>query len=31
MYAKKVDYRKATQKVWFGVTNASAVVLPVVD
>lgn len=30
MYAKKGDYRKATQRVWFGGANASSVVLPVV-
>jgi predicted acyl esterase len=31
MYAKKNDYRKATQSIWFGGGNASAVVLPVVQ
>ena len=31
MYAKKQDYKKATQKIWFGGANASAIVLPVVD
>jgi putative CocE/NonD family hydrolase len=31
MYAKPGDYRKATQSVWFGGTNASAVWLPVVQ
>lgn len=31
MYAKKDDYKKATQKIWFGGANASAVVLPVVN
>ena len=30
MYAKKGDYKKATQSIWFGGGNASAVVLPVV-
>ena len=30
MYAKKADYKKATQSIWFGGGNASAVVLPVV-
>jgi uncharacterized protein len=30
MYAKKGDYRQATQSVWFGGTTSSAVVLPVV-
>jgi putative CocE/NonD family hydrolase len=30
MYAKPGDYRKATQSIWFGGANASAVVLPVV-
>jgi len=30
MYAKPADYKKATQSVWFGGANASAVVLPVV-
>jgi putative CocE/NonD family hydrolase len=30
MYAKKGDYRKATQSIWFGGANASAVTLPVV-
>ncbi len=29
MYAKKADYRKATQSVWYGGNTASAVVLPV--
>jgi hypothetical protein len=29
MYAKPGDYKKATQSVWFGGANASAVVLPV--
>jgi predicted acyl esterase len=31
MYAKKSDYKKATQRIWFGGANASAVVLPVVQ
>ena len=30
MFAKPADYKKATQSVWFGGANASAVVLPVV-
>jgi putative CocE/NonD family hydrolase len=30
MWAKKADYKKATQSVWFGGANASAVVLPAV-
>jgi putative CocE/NonD family hydrolase len=30
MYAKKGDYQKATQRIWFGGANASSVVLPVV-
>jgi putative CocE/NonD family hydrolase len=30
MYAKPGDYRKATQSIWFGGSNASAVELPVV-
>ena len=30
MYAKPGDYKKATQSIWFGGANASAVVLPVV-
>ncbi|MCB1567957.1 MAG: CocE/NonD family hydrolase, partial [Xanthomonadales bacterium] len=30
MYAKKDDYRKATQSIWFGGDTASAIVLPVV-
>jgi len=30
MYAKKADYQKATQSVWFGGVSSSAVVLPVV-
>jgi putative CocE/NonD family hydrolase len=30
MYAKKADYRKATQSVWYGGDTASAVMLPVV-
>ena len=30
MYAKTGDYKKATQSIWFGGANASAVVLPVV-
>ena len=30
MYAKPGDYKKATQSVWFGGANASAVVLPAV-
>jgi uncharacterized protein len=30
MYAKKGDYRRATQSVWFGGTTSSAVELPVV-
>jgi hypothetical protein len=29
MYAKPDDYEKATQSVWFGGANASAVVLPI--
>src|ERR671921_2060644 len=29
MYAKKNDYKKATQSIWFGGANASSVVLPV--
>jgi putative CocE/NonD family hydrolase len=29
MYAKKTDYKKATQSVWYGGNTASAVVLPV--
>ena len=31
MYARKDDYKKATQKIWFGGANASAVVLPVIN
>lgn len=31
MYAKKTDYQQATQKIWFGGNQASAVVLPVVE
>jgi putative CocE/NonD family hydrolase len=31
MYAKKNDYKKATQSIWFGGGNASSVVLPVVQ
>lgn len=31
MYAKKNDYKKATQSIWFGGANASSVVLPVVQ
>jgi len=31
MYAKAGDYKKATQSIWFGGANASAVVLPVVN
>lgn len=31
MYAKKEDYKKATQKIWFGGQNPSAIVLPVVE
>jgi uncharacterized protein len=31
MYAKKDDYKKATQKIWFGGANASAVALPVAN
>jgi len=31
MWAKPGDYKKATQSVWFGGVNASAVVLPVVQ
>jgi predicted acyl esterase len=31
MYAKPGDYRKATQSIFFGGNNASAVVLPVVE
>jgi putative CocE/NonD family hydrolase len=30
MYAKPADYKKATQSIWFGAGNSSAVVLPVV-
>jgi putative CocE/NonD family hydrolase len=30
MYAKPGDYKKATQSIWFGGANPSAVVLPVV-
>jgi putative CocE/NonD family hydrolase len=30
MWAKKADYKKATQSVWFGGATASAVVLPAV-
>ena len=30
MYAKPADYKKATQSVWFGGGNSSAIVLPVV-
>lgn len=30
MYAKKGDYKKATQTIWFGGGNASSVALPVV-
>jgi hypothetical protein len=30
MWARPGDYQKATQSIWFGGTNASAVVLPVV-
>ena len=30
MYAKKTDYRKATQSIWFGGANPSSIVLPVV-
>jgi len=30
MFAKPADYKKATQSVWFGGANATAVVLPVV-
>jgi uncharacterized protein len=30
MYAKKGDYQKATQSIWFGGDSSSAVVLPVV-
>lgn len=29
MYAKKGDYRRATQRIWFGGERASAVMLPV--
>ena len=29
MYAKKGDYRRATQRIWFGGDRASAVILPV--
>lgn len=29
MYAKKGDYKKATQSIWFGGANASSIVLPV--
>jgi len=29
MYAKPGDYKKATQSIWFGGANASAVTLPV--
>jgi hypothetical protein len=31
MHAKKNDYKKATQSIWFGGANASSVVLPVVQ
>ncbi|HSS21646.1 MAG TPA: CocE/NonD family hydrolase [Pyrinomonadaceae bacterium] len=31
MYAKKNDYKKATQSIWFGGANPSSVVLPVVQ
>jgi predicted acyl esterase len=31
MYAKKNDYKKAMQTIWFGGGNASSVVLPVVQ
>lgn len=31
MYAKKADYKKATQSVWFGGGNASSVILPIVQ
>jgi predicted acyl esterase len=30
MYAKKKDYKKTTQSIWFGGANLSLVVLPVV-
>jgi len=30
MHAKPADYKKATQSVWFGGANATAVLLPVV-
>jgi hypothetical protein len=30
MYAKKEDYRQATQSVWFGGASPSAVILPAV-
>jgi predicted acyl esterase len=30
MYAKREDYRSATQSVWFGGDQASAILLPVV-
>jgi uncharacterized protein len=30
MYAKPGDYKKATQSVWFGGNNSSAVILPIV-
>jgi uncharacterized protein len=30
MYAKKADYQKATQSIWFGGASSSAVILPVV-
>jgi predicted acyl esterase len=29
MYAKPADYKKATQSIWYGGGNASAVALPV--
>jgi len=29
MFAKPGDYKKATQSVWYGGANASAVILPV--
>jgi len=31
MFAKQADYKKATQSVWFGGANASAVMLPAVS
>jgi predicted acyl esterase len=31
MTAKPADYRKATQSVWFGGSQASAIILPVTE